>query len=98
MPPYCLKPSPSSRSALILKVWPETVMSDAIAPVDIPNRMAPAAAVAGTIIAAKRRHLVRPWLSICTDSSSVGRALIGVAGRPVAPGGGLRRLLPAGNE
>src|SRR6266508_6020628 len=59
-PPYWTKPVPSSRLADTLNVEPDTENDAAIAPLAMPTTMAPAATTAGTITAAKRRHLVRP--------------------------------------
>src|SRR6266568_5420760 len=59
-PPYWTNPLPTSWSAETLKVEPETANDAAIAPLAMPNTMAPATARAGTETAANRRHRVRP--------------------------------------
>jgi hypothetical protein len=63
-PPYCTKPVPSSLSADTLNCDPDTENDAAIAPFAMPKTMAAAAATAGTITAAKRRHLVRPCTAL----------------------------------
>src|SRR3989440_6880188 len=59
-PPYWTNPWPASLSAETLKVEPDTANDAAIAPLAMPNTMAPARARAGTVTAANRRHRVRP--------------------------------------
>src|SRR5262249_5810979 len=67
-PPYWTKPSPTSSSAETLKVDPETANDAAIAPLAMPNTMAPARNTAGPLTRANRRHLVRPrTIEACAD-------------------------------
>src|SRR6185437_3902813 len=63
-PPYWTNPLPSSWSAETLNCEPDTENDAAIAPLAIPKTMAPAATTAGTMIAANRRHLVRPCTTV----------------------------------
>src|SRR5438874_6841537 len=70
-PPYWTKPVPCSLSAETLKVDPDTANEAAMAPLAMPTRMAPAAATAGTEMATKRRHLVRPCTRPCASFTGV---------------------------